>query len=613
MALALAVTARPLESGVGWRLAFVALSVAGGFVIARWVRHGWNPTARTVFAVAVLARIFLIPLPPVLSDDGYRYIWDGVVQVEAGVSPYRLRPSAPELQAFHGEAIYGELNSPDYFSVYPPVSQAVFALGGLAYSAGWEASWLVIKLLTVGLEMVGVWCLIRVAGPSRAVLYAWHPLAVVEVAGQAHTEGLLVGFVGLTLLALHTRRVWAGFWLAFAGWVKLYPFALLPGVLQRAPWRGRALAAGAIGIGALPLLHAGAVANAGESLGLYAGTFDFYSAPYLVLKMAGYPLLGEGAGPAAAGLLAAVALMVLTTFVLVNDGSARAIVAVVCSGIATLTLTATTLHPWHWLGVLYVLPLLKYKAPILWVTTWAMATYIGYVCPPAFAIVMGVGWGGGLLILAWQNRDRALALVMQARARSKARRLLPYLNDLPPGARLLDLGCGEGYVGRDIATRLGIGLAGIDTVRFPRADPRVEVYDGGKLPYASGTFDATLLVFVLHHADSPDALLQEAIRVTSGPIVILETVHTPYMSKGRLEWLDRRLNRWRSEGRIREAALNIRSDSNWRDLFASRGIPVVASDFWSGLHPQALYVVPGRRSRSVPGVAVPASNQVAAP
>lgn len=612
VALGLAFMARTPEAGPGWRVAFVAISLGSAlvlFVVRRW----WEPPAKTVLLGAVLMRLVLVPLPPSLSDDGYRYVWDGMAVVQEGMSPYQSRPSDLALSEHHNDEIYTRLNSPGYYSVYPPVSQAVFTLGGLAYPLGWEASWLVIKLLILSVELIGVWCLIRLVTPGHAMLYAWHPLAVVEVAGQGHTEGLLVGFVGLALLALRTGRTSALGWMTLAGWVKLYPFLLLPAMVRRVGMRGVVVGALVGGAGGILFLSPDALDHVRESLGLYVGTFDFYSAPYLALKAMLYPVLGEGAGRVAASVLTGAGIAGVLALVMVGDGTAASARRAVCWGLVAITLTSPTLHPWHWLGVLFVLPLLQTKNSILWIASLATATYLGYIHPPAFHIATWSGWGGGVFIALWAVREPFLAGVMHARALGKTRRLMPFLSDVRPGGRFLDLGAGEGYVGAEVASQLGLGMTGLDITRYGAADPRVELYDGRRVPFPSGHFDVTLLVLVLHHAADPVGLLREAVRVTSGPVVVLETVHTASRSKRSLERLDRWLNRLRSRGHIDEAPLDIRSDEAWREVFASEQMALIESTHWDGFHPQALYVLEGQGSspRTSARVAERASSQIA--
>ena len=83
---------------------------------------------RIVILYAVLFRLTLMGLPPSLSDDAYRYVWDGLVQ-QNGINPYRLAPEDVTFNELQQDITFTELNSKAHVSVYPPVSQLVFRLG----------------------------------------------------------------------------------------------------------------------------------------------------------------------------------------------------------------------------------------------------------------------------------------------------------------------------------------------------------------------------------------------------------------------------------------------------------------------------------------------------
>lgn len=95
---------------------------------------------------------------------------------------------------------------------------------------------------------------------------------------------------------------------------------------------------------------------------------------------------------------------------------------------------------------------------------------------------------------------------------------------LPPGARVLDVGCGEGYVAAELQARgATVALADIVDVRRVRDLP-FSLYDGLNLPFPDGTFDVVMLNFVLHHVpdDRKSHLLREAARVSADKVFILE-------------------------------------------------------------------------------------------
>ena len=405
--LGLVACARVPVDGAGWRVAFVALHLGAFLALIRTLRTV-TLDARTVLIGAVVFRLCALPLLPTLSDDGYRYLWDGLVVVEMGESPYAFRPSDPALSAWHGLEVYEQMNSSAYYSVYPPVSQAAFALGASVHGLGWRAAWWALKGLMVAAEMTAVLALMRVVPPSRVALYAWSPLAVIEIAGQGHTEALVLVGLSALLVTSHRTIPLRSLGVAFAGAVKLYPLALLPHAWRRDGVRGVLASLAMLGLLSIPLWRPSALAHVSESLGLFFGTFDEYAAPYRLLKALLYPIAGDGAGRASSALLAGVFAAGAAVLVLTDDGSPGGLRRAVAAVAVGFVVTVSTLHPWYWLPVLYVVPLLQTKNPWLWVVGWAPATYLNYVWPSVDLAIIGIGWGGAG-VLWWITRREAQA------------------------------------------------------------------------------------------------------------------------------------------------------------------------------------------------------------
>ncbi|MEM6328194.1 MAG: hypothetical protein AAF791_13855, partial [Bacteroidota bacterium] len=169
-------TAREPASGAMWRVAFVVLTL-GAVPCVAWAIQSARPCLGQVLGIAVALRVVLLPLGPTLSDDGYRYLWDGSRTLQ-GVSPYADTPREVIEAGETGPVLLELLNSPDYHSVYPPVSQTFFAVA-MWMGGSFGVAWVILKLLFVIVEMGGVWALGRHVRPSLLAWYAWHPVAVV--------------------------------------------------------------------------------------------------------------------------------------------------------------------------------------------------------------------------------------------------------------------------------------------------------------------------------------------------------------------------------------------------------------------------------------------------
>ncbi len=574
------------------RGAFATAALAAGALCALVWKRG-DVSTPVVVLLALVFRLAVFWLPPTLSDDAYRYVWDGLVQAE-GHNPYLHAPDSPELEALREEPIYDELNSPGLHTVYPPVSQLIFRIGAAFYDQGWDASWFVIKGILALFEFGAVLTLARMLTSRQLLIYAWNPAVVLAGAGQGHGEAAMVLFLAMALLAIRNKRgIRASVWLACAGGVKLYPFLLLPFVWRRFGWKSVAASLCMALAPALPFLHfeiTDIIQNTGSSLDLYVRLFEFNAGLYYNLKYFLMLLtrldLSKWLGPMLAALyLTGLGLLYLQRGkpagtgwkawtgpqdILRQDGPLRPLFVWAAGG---FLVCATTVHPWYLLGVL-VLAAPAERPAWHWygLSVCSLGTYLLYTGGPYWLWVWA-GWGGWSALAAWRYRRGLADLLLRARAARKAARTARFLE----GSRsVLDVGAAEGYVGANMAKRLGAQVRLADILDRNRTPLPLDAYDGRRLPYASGTFDAAVLIFVLHHAERPEALLRETLRV-SRRVAILESTYAWKWELALLRRLDRLANRLRSEGpaREQEGPLHFRTHAEWLTCFEEAGVRIV--------------------------------------
>jgi alpha-1,6-mannosyltransferase len=238
-----------------------AVWAAAAIAVTRGV--GAGPALALILATAILLRLGALAAPVYLSDDIYRYIWDGRVQA-AGINPYRYIPTDTHLAPLRDEVVFPNINRNNYApTIYPPVAQMLFLL-----ATRFGETVPAMKLVLVAVEAIGVGALLfvlRAAGSPREniLLYAWHPLPVWEIAGSGHLEAAVVAFAALALAAaLNGRRAWSGAALAAATLVKFFPLVLVPALWRPTKsnlgdWRWPAGFAAVIVAAYLPYLGVG--------------------------------------------------------------------------------------------------------------------------------------------------------------------------------------------------------------------------------------------------------------------------------------------------------------------------------------------------------------------
>jgi hypothetical protein len=225
---------------IGFEIAFFGafgLYLAAAALIVRSPKRSADSsrgTFRLIFLFALLFRLILLPTRPTLSDDMYRYVWDGRVQA-SGISPYRYPPDADEVARLKkgDRNVWRYINRKPAVTVYPPGAQ-------IAYAGIWRAvgdSITGFKAAFVLAELFGGLLLLRLLRrfdqpPERVLIYLWSPLLVFEVAHAGHVDGLMLSLLIAAFWArAANRHALLGLMLGAATLVKLFPALLLPALL----------------------------------------------------------------------------------------------------------------------------------------------------------------------------------------------------------------------------------------------------------------------------------------------------------------------------------------------------------------------------------------------
>ena len=322
--------------------------------------HSVRTELMIIWVWALVFRLVLLPVPPELTDDFYRYLWDGHVQLQ-GVNPYLYAPADPALEALR-TPWHGLINSPSVFTIYPPLAQIVFLLNALL-----GGTILGLKVVWVGLDLVTAFLLGRVASRSgrdpRGVLtlYLWSPLLIIETAWNGHLEALGLVFIALLLYSgAHPARV--GVALALATLAKFAPAAALPPLWRRYGWR-MVLALGVtLAVLYLPYVSAGKMLWGG--LSTFAEHWRFQEGAFAILE---WIIPGPVAPRVVAGLIV-LAVIGWTTWR--SYDAERAIFWILGAGL----LLSPTVHPWY---VLWALPFAALRGNRGWILLSGLV-FLGY-------------------------------------------------------------------------------------------------------------------------------------------------------------------------------------------------------------------------------------------
>jgi hypothetical protein len=153
---------------------------------------------------AITFRITLFFSPPTLSDDIYRYLWDGWVG-RHGINPYCYPPNSHEI-AWLRDIYYPGINHKHIPTIYPPFMQIVFTLADKAsHSINFMKSvFIIFDLLT--LFIIYKILVLKDKNPLLILIYAWNPLILIEFSSSAHNDSLAIFLLVLSLYLLLLKR-----------------------------------------------------------------------------------------------------------------------------------------------------------------------------------------------------------------------------------------------------------------------------------------------------------------------------------------------------------------------------------------------------------------------
>lgn len=285
-------------------LSIFALLFAGMGFFFFLSRKGFYPTK--ILWAGILLRVAVFGFAPQWSDDVYRFLWDGEL-LEMGENPYLKTPSEWQEENQNSvdaelKLLYQNLNSPDYYAVYPPLNQTIFWIGakssmGFAWN-GFMGLRLVLLLGEIGVFFLLLRLLHTFQKPeSLLILYWFNPLVILEITGNFHFEGLVLLFILFCIDALNRSKMVlsGGFWGLAIG-MKLLPLMLAPTFLfftntcrNIAFWWGVGLAL-ILSFGWLCVDQS--YLNFLQSLRLYQGKFEFNASIYYLFREVGFWVQG---------------------------------------------------------------------------------------------------------------------------------------------------------------------------------------------------------------------------------------------------------------------------------------------------------------------------------
>lgn len=275
-------------------------------------------------ALAVLLRLFAVFSLPALSDDYFRFIWDGKMFLHH-VNPFSFTPA--EYLTTHTDSqlqvLYNNLipESQEAYTIYPAVLQFIFAFAAKLFPANPYGAAIIMKLFIFMAEcftLYGLWLLSKLKNsPPRNILwYALNPMVIVELTGNVHFEALMICFLVFTFYFLEKNKLIATalFW-ALAICSKILPVMLAPLFLMYLGF-WRFLKTGLLTVVFtsllfIPLIDNQLLAHLGDSVGKYYSLFEFNGSFYYLFVRIGELFSDDDYSAQIASVLGTIAFVII--------------------------------------------------------------------------------------------------------------------------------------------------------------------------------------------------------------------------------------------------------------------------------------------------------------
>ena len=366
---------------------FLALAFIAYFSILK--RFNDSNHQKLNLGLAIISRFLLLFSFPLLSDDIYRFIWDGSLMLH-GMNPLSFTPQELMLEKLDwlDPLLFQKMNSPAYYSVYPPINQLAFLLSAIPGKGNLLASVVILRTFILAFDIGNILILKKLLRffkkDERLVfIYALNPLVIIELTGNLHFEAVMIFFTLLSVWLLVTNKwILASLALTLAISAKLLPIIFLPLFIHHIGWKKTFYACLIVGFTTsilfLPFIYNIELASHFlQSIQLYYGKFEFNGSVYQILKAIGWKILHYNPIAYTSKILF---MLTLIGFIITYIKSKNII-----EGIFWLlfiyTLFGAIVHPWYMLILVAFTPLLKWRFAVLWSVLICLSYFTYRVIP----------------------------------------------------------------------------------------------------------------------------------------------------------------------------------------------------------------------------------------
>jgi len=325
------------------------------------------------FVLGLLFRMILVLQIPNLSQDFYRFIWDGRLVISS-FNPYSFIPVDIVDKVFDGQFFIvkmGDLSAHNH-SNYPPFNQLIFAVGAFLSPKSLIGNVLVLRVLII-LSDIGIYIFGRKIleflnlEKEKIHYYFLNPLVIIELAGNLHFEGVMMFFLCLGFYFFYkTKYSFSAVFIALAILTKLIPLMLLPLFIKKIPLKkliGFYAIIGIICIAAfLPFFDSNLVENYSKTVGLWFTNFEFNGSIYYLLREIGFWITGYNM-IAILGKITPVFIVFYVGYLAFTKSN---FIENQYFTLMVYFFLSTTIHPWYLISMIFLGVFLNTKTIWIW-------------------------------------------------------------------------------------------------------------------------------------------------------------------------------------------------------------------------------------------------------
>ncbi len=345
----------------------------------------------TILFLALVCRLILINSSPKLSDDYYRYYWDGKL-MHHQINPYlytpeNIRLSLVEVKDELYADIYKRLNSKDYFTVYPPAAQAIFYVSAFGNLYTFT---IIMRIIIIICELLTIWLLyywlskLQLSKFNLYLFYVFNPYFIIEFTGNLHLESITLLFMltGLYFIFEKENILLSSILISVAVCIKLLPAIVLPFIIKKLGLKKGIIYTGLVLIVCLilfvPFNLIEIFRNYLSGIDLFIRKFEFNASIYYVLNYVTSSISGFNTISYLSPFLMLISLSAILYLVFASK-IVNTIYALksICLAYLIYYLFSTTVHPWYLSLPMCLAIFSNIKAILVW-PLLAMLSYSFY-------------------------------------------------------------------------------------------------------------------------------------------------------------------------------------------------------------------------------------------